>query len=269
MLEQPFAQLLILLLAAVAVVAVFQRLRIPWSLGYLLVGVVLGPYTPGPIIEGHQLRVLAEFGIVFLLFTIGLSFSLPQIRALRDQVFALGTGQVALTTSTVGIVAWLAGLSPAAAFVVGAVFAPSSTTIISRQLTEQGDDNSRHGRLGTALSVFQDVTAVPFVVVIPALGFAVVVGRSAELFALSVAGLAGRGLDHRAARLLLISHHDTAAIGRLLRELDLPGVSVAALVRDGRRHPEPSGDLLLEAGDMLVLFGTDLDVHKAEERLLE
>jgi CPA2 family monovalent cation:H+ antiporter-2 len=73
LLEQPFVQLLILLLAAVAVVAVFQRLHIPSSLGYLLVGVVLGPYTPGPVIEGHQLRVLAEFGIVFLLFTIGLN----------------------------------------------------------------------------------------------------------------------------------------------------------------------------------------------------
>ena len=150
MLEQPFVQLLILLVAAVAVVAAFQRLRIPSSLGYLLVGVVLGPYTPGPVIEGHQLRVLAEFGIVFLLFTIGLSFSLPQIRALRDQVFALGTGQVALTTAVVGPVAWLAGLSPAASFVVGAVFAQSSTTIISRQLAEQGEENSRHGRLGVA-----------------------------------------------------------------------------------------------------------------------
>lgn len=172
MLEQPFVQLLILLLAAVAVVAVFQRLRIPSSLGYLLVGVVLGPYTPGPVIEGHELRVLAEFGIVFLLFTIGLSFSLPQIRALRDQVFSLGTGQVVLTTAVVGLAGWIGGLSPAAAFVVGAVFAQSSTTIISRQVAEQGEDSTRHGRLGTALSVFQDVTAVPFVVVIPALGLA-------------------------------------------------------------------------------------------------
>ena len=172
-LEQPFVQLLILLLAAVAVVAFFQRLRIPSSIGYLLVGVVLGPYTPGPVIEGHQLRVLADFGIVFLLFTIGLSFSLPQIRALRDQVFSLGTGQVAMTTAAVGLIAWLAGLPPAAAFAVGAVFAQSSTTIISRQLVEQGEENSRHGRLGVALSVFQDVTAVPFVVVIPALGLAV------------------------------------------------------------------------------------------------
>jgi len=182
MLEQPFIQLLVLLLAAVAVVAVFQRLKIPSSLGYLLVGVVLGPYTPGPVIEGHQLRVLAEFGIVFLLFTIGLNFSLPQIRALRNQVFTLGTGQVALTTAVVGLLAWIAGLPPAAAFVIGAVFAQSSTTIISRQLTEQGEDNSRHGRLGTAMSVFQDVTAVPFVVVIPVLGLAV----GAEAIALAL-----------------------------------------------------------------------------------
>lgn len=173
MLEEPFVQLLILLAAAVAVVGVFQRLHVPSSLGYLLVGVFLGPYTPGPVIEGHQLRVLAEFGIVFLLFTIGLSFSLPQIHALRHQVLGLGTGQVVLTTAVVGLVAWLAGLPPAAAFVIGAVFAQSSTTIISKQLTEQGEDNSRHGRLGTALSVFQDVTAVPFVIVIPVLGMAV------------------------------------------------------------------------------------------------
>lgn len=172
MLEEPIVQLLILLLAAVVVVAVFQRLRVPSTLGYLLVGVVLGPYTPGPVVEGHQLRLIAEFGIVFLLFTIGLNFSLPQIRALRNQVFVLGTGQVVLTTVVVGVAAWLAGLPPAAAFVVGAVFAQSSTTVISRQLTEQGEENSRHGRLGTAMSVFQDVTAVPFVIVIPALGAA-------------------------------------------------------------------------------------------------
>jgi monovalent cation:H+ antiporter-2, CPA2 family len=171
-LEQPIVQLLILLLAAVVVVAVFQRLRVPSTLGYLLVGVVLGPYTPGPVIEGHQLRLIAEFGIVFLLFTIGLNFSLPQIRALRGQVFVLGTGQVVLTTAVVGIAAWLAGLPATAAFVVGAVFAQSSTTVISRQLTEQGEEHSRHGRLGTALSVFQDVTAVPFVIVIPTLGIA-------------------------------------------------------------------------------------------------
>ena len=83
-----------------------------------------------------------------------------------------GTAQVALTTAVVGLIAWLLGLSPAAAFVVGAVFAQSSTIIISKQLAEQGEEQSRHGRLGVAMSVFQDVTAVPFVVVILVLGAA-------------------------------------------------------------------------------------------------
>lgn len=165
-----FVQLLLLLGLAVAAILLFQRLHIPSSLAYLLVGVVLGPFTAGPVVDGEQLRALAEFGIVFLLFTIGLNFSLPQLHALRSQVLWLGTAQVVLTTFVVALIAWLLGLSAVAAFVVGAVFAQSSTTIISKQLADQGEDHSRHGRLGTAMSVFQDVTAVPFVVVIPVLG---------------------------------------------------------------------------------------------------
>lgn len=169
-LDQPFTHILLLLGVAVAVVVAFQRLRIPSSLGYLLVGVLLGPHTAGPIVDEREIRVLAEFGIVFLLFTVGLNFSLPQIHALRHQVLGLGTAQVATTTLAVGLLAWAIGLPPAAAFVIGAVFAQSSTTIIVKQLTDQGEEQSRHGRLGTAMSVFQDVTAVPFLVVIPVLG---------------------------------------------------------------------------------------------------
>jgi monovalent cation:H+ antiporter-2, CPA2 family len=172
MVHEFFLQSLLLLGTAVLVVVIFHRLRIPSSLGYLLVGVLLGSYTPGPVIETQPIRALAEFGVVFLLFTIGLNFSMPQIHALRHQLLGLGTGQVLLTTLTVGILAWLWGLSPEAAFVVGAVFAQSSTTIISKQLTDQAEEYSRHGRLSIAMSVFQDVTAVPFIVVIPVLGMA-------------------------------------------------------------------------------------------------
>lgn len=168
-----FSQVLLLLGVAVSVVVAFNRFHIPSSLGYLLVGLILGPHTLGPVIDIPQIKALAEFGIVFLLFTIGLNFSLPQIHALRHQVLGLGTGQVLFTTAIVGLVVWWAGLTPVAAFVVGAVFAQSSTTIIGKQLAEQGEENSRHGKLGLAMSVFQDVTAVPFVVVIPVLGLAV------------------------------------------------------------------------------------------------
>ncbi|MCG3168550.1 MAG: Glutathione-regulated potassium-efflux system protein KefC [Pseudomonadales bacterium] len=164
-----FAPMLLLLAAAVVGVLAFRRLNIPSSLAYLLVGVLFGAHTPGPVIDVAPIRALAEFGIVFLLFTIGLNFSMPQIHALRHQVLWPGTAQVALTTVVIGIGAWLFGLPPAAAFVVGAVFAQSSTTVISRQLAEQGEEHSRHARLGIAMSVFQDVTAVPFVVVFPVL----------------------------------------------------------------------------------------------------
>jgi CPA2 family monovalent cation:H+ antiporter-2 len=167
------AQILLLLGVAIGVVVIFQRLHIPTSLGYLLVGVVLGPHTIGPIVAMPELEVLAEFGLVFLLFTIGLNYSLPQLHALRHQVLGLGTGQVVFTTLLVGVILWLAGFSVVVAFVIGAVFAQSSTTIIASLLTEQGEENTQHGRLGLAISVFQDVTAVPFLVIIPVLGASV------------------------------------------------------------------------------------------------
>ncbi len=194
--DQSFVQILLLLGTAVAMVVLFQRLGIPSSLAYLLAGVLLGPHTAGPVIEPEPLRSLAEFGIVFLLFSTGLNFSLPQIHALRHLVLGLGAAQVLLTTVVVGLLAWLAGQPGVAAFIIGAVFAQSSTTVIAKQLIDQGEENSRHGRLGTAMSVFQDVTAVPFVVIIPVLGTAA--GASA------LAGALGLTLAKAAAAFLLV-----------------------------------------------------------------
>jgi len=165
-------QIILLLAVTVAVMVVFQRLHIPSSLGYLLVGLILGPHTAGPTVHVPEFKVLAEFGVVFLLFSIGLNYSLPQLHAMRHQILGLGTAQVALTTVVVTVLLWLAGLNPVVAFVIGAVFAQSSSTIIGRQLAEQGEDATPHGRLGMAISVFQDVTAVPLLILIPVLGAA-------------------------------------------------------------------------------------------------
>ena len=181
------AQILLLLAVAITVVVTFQRLHVPTSLGYLLVGVILGPYTVGPTVSIPEFQAIAEFGVVFLLFTIGLNFSLPRLQALRHQVFGLGTEQVVLTTLLVGIVAWLAGLPVTVAFVFGAVFAQSSTTIIASLLNERSEENSQHGRLGLAISVFQDVTAVPFLVIIPVLGTSVAAGVLAGTLGWAVA----------------------------------------------------------------------------------
>lgn len=205
------AQILLLLVVATTVVVLFQRLQVPTSLAYLLVGLILGPYTLGPTISMPGLEALAEFGVVFLLFTIGLNFSLPQLRALRHQVLGLGTGQVVFTTALVAVVAFSLGAPPAAAFVLGAVFAQSSTTIMASLLTERGEENTQHGRLGLAMSVFQDVTAVPFLVVIPVLGASVALEVLAgalsmamlkALLAIVVVFMAGRWLLQPLLRLV-------------------------------------------------------------------
>lgn len=188
-------QILFLLGITVAVVVLFQRLRIPTSLGYLLVGMIVSPYTLGPVIDVPEFSALAEFGVVFLLFTIGLDYSLPQIHALRGQVLGLGTAQVALCTAVVALLLWAFGMNGPAAFAIGAIFAQSSSTVIGSLLAEQGEDATPHGRLGLAMSVFQDVTAVPFIVIIPALGvaasfdviameLALAIGKAAVAFAL-------------------------------------------------------------------------------------
>lgn len=182
-----FAQILLLLAVSVSVIVAFQRLHIPTSLGYLLVGIILSPHTIGPVLDVPEIQGLAEFGVVFLLFTIGLNYSLPQLHALRGQVLGLGSAQVALGTALVMALAMLAGLPSAAAFVIGAVFAQSSSTIIGSQLTEQAEQNTPHGRLGLAVSVFQDVTAVPFLVIIPVLGMAVTADALVGILALAMA----------------------------------------------------------------------------------
>src|SRR5690606_40412533 len=136
-----------------------------------------------------------EFGVVFLLFTIGLDYSLPQIHALRGQVLGLGTAQVALCTAVVALLLWAFGMNGPAAFAIGAIFAQSSSTVIGSLLAEQGEDATPHGRLGLAMSGFQDVTAVPFIVIIPALRvaasfdviameLALAIGKAAVAFAL-------------------------------------------------------------------------------------
>lgn len=172
MVQETLTQILLLLGVTIVILLGFRRLSIPGSLGFLVVGILLSTKTAGPAIQSDAIGTIAEFGIVFLLFSIGLGFSVSQIYALRHTIFKLGTAQVVMTTAIVAVLAWLLGLSAVTAFVIGAIFAQSSTTIILKQLVDQGENMTRHGRLGTTMSVFQDITAVPFVVIIPALGLA-------------------------------------------------------------------------------------------------
>ena len=162
--------ILILLISSVLAVALFRRLRLPAMLAYFLVGMALGPHTFGLLANTEASREFAEFGIVFLMFSIGLEFSLPQLYAMRKKVLGLGGAQVFLTLAVVMLVAKVAGLDWPAAFVIGSALAMSSTAIVSKILAERVDLNSRHGRLSIGVLLFQDIAVVPVLVLIPALG---------------------------------------------------------------------------------------------------
>ncbi|CAN4266596.1 KefB Kef-type K+ transport systems, membrane components [Methylophilaceae bacterium] len=164
--------ILVLLISSVLAVALFRRLRLPAMLAYFLVGMALGPHTFGLLPDTEASREFAEFGIVFLMFSIGLEFSLPQLYAMRKKVLGLGGAQVFLTLAVVMTVGKLAGLDWPAAFVIGAALAMSSTAIVSKILAERVDLNSRHGRLSIGVLLFQDIAVVPVLVLIPALGLA-------------------------------------------------------------------------------------------------
>lgn len=124
--------ILILLTSSVLAVALFRVLHLPVMLAYFVVGLALGPQTFGLLPETEANRELAEFGIVFLMFSIGLEFSLPQLYAMRRTLLGLGGAQVVITLLTTMGVAKLAGLSWSAAFVIGGALTMSSTAIVSR-----------------------------------------------------------------------------------------------------------------------------------------
>ncbi|MDH4180633.1 MAG: cation:proton antiporter [Betaproteobacteria bacterium] len=162
--------ILVLLGAAVVVVVACRLARLPPILGYLLVGLAVGPHALGWVEDTRSTRYLAEFGIVFLMFSLGLEFSLAQLRALRRAVFGLGFAQVALTTLAAAIALPLAGLDWKAGVVLGGALAMSSTAIVSKMLAERMELATPHGRDAIAILLFQDLAVVGFLIVIPALG---------------------------------------------------------------------------------------------------
>lgn len=162
--------ILILLISSVLAVAIFRVFRLPPMLAYFLVGLALGPHTFGLLPDSEANREFAEFGIVFLMFSIGLEFSLPQLYAMRKKVLGLGGGQVVITLAFTMAIAKACALSWSSAFVIGAALVMSSTAIVSKILAERIDLNSRHGRLSIGVLLFQDIAVVPILVLIPALG---------------------------------------------------------------------------------------------------
>ena len=160
---------LILLATAVLAVVVFRLLRLPPILGYLLAGIVIGPHALGWIPVASEARHLAEFGVVFLMFSIGLEFSLPKLVTMKHIVFGFGAAQVGATMLTVMAAAWLLGLDWRVGLALGGVLAMSSTAIVSKMLAERLELNSSHGRQIIGVLLFQDLAVVPLLILVPAL----------------------------------------------------------------------------------------------------
>ena len=162
-------EVLLLLAISVIAVTVFRRINLPPILAYLGVGALIGPHALGWIPASENTRVLAEFGVVFLLFTLGLEFSISKLSAMRRAVLGMGGAQVVTTTLVVTLAAWAFELSLPAALVIGGVLAMSSTAIVIKLLAEQLEINSRHGRNAVGILLFQDLAVIPFLILIPAL----------------------------------------------------------------------------------------------------
>ncbi|HYR26730.1 MAG TPA: cation:proton antiporter, partial [Aquabacterium sp.] len=177
---------LLYLFAAVLGVVLCRFLKLPPMLGYLAVGVVIGPNALALAKDSAGVRYLAEFGVVFLMFVIGLEFNLPKLRSMKSMVFGLGLSQVALTILATLIghlllglgLAWLGvqggllgwGLTWQSAVALGGALAMSSTAIVVKMMADRLELESEHGRRVMGILLFQDLAVVPLLVLIPALG---------------------------------------------------------------------------------------------------
>jgi len=165
----PLPDLVILLASAVAIVAAFRALRVSPVLGYLVAGAIIGPKGLGVIADLDTTESIAEFGIVFLLFMIGLEMSFDRLKAMRKKVFGIGTTQVVLTGGLFLGVVLAMGESFNTALIVGGGLALSSTALVLQVLEQRKELASQTGRLALAILILQDLAVLPLLVLVPAM----------------------------------------------------------------------------------------------------
>ena len=161
--------IVIILGASVLVIFVFQKLKLPTILGYLMTGILAGPHALGLINASQEVEIMAEIGVILLLFIIGMEFSLKSLAAIKKSVFIGGAAQVGLTTVATALVAWWFGFAMNAALFLGFVFSLSSTAIVLKLLQERSEVNSPHGKIALAILIFQDIIVVPMMLLTPIL----------------------------------------------------------------------------------------------------
>ena len=162
--------ILILLLASVAIVILFKQLRLSPALGYLVAGAMIGPFGFGVLAGNESTQSIADLGIVFLLFAIGLELNFEKLIKMRKYVLGFGSLQVLVTTAVIGFIAHkFFGISQEAALVIGGALSLSSTAIVLQIISENGEETTRVGRLAFSILLMQDLAVIPILVLLPAL----------------------------------------------------------------------------------------------------
>jgi CPA2 family monovalent cation:H+ antiporter-2 len=164
-----FANILILMAVAVASVWLFKRINLPPILAYLFCGILAGPDLLALFEHPEDMQTFAELGVVFLLFSLGLEFSLPKMIAMRQMVFGVGLGQMLLTTLAFMGISMLLGVGLPAAIIVGSIVALSSTAIVIKQTNDMGILNTSRAQMAVSILLFQDLAVVPLLIVVPLL----------------------------------------------------------------------------------------------------
>ncbi|EAR61259.1 monovalent cation:proton antiporter family protein [Neptuniibacter caesariensis] len=164
-----FEQFLVILCCAVIATTLFRRIQLPPLLAYLSVGALVGPYALGVIEDVHSIEFLSELGVVFLLFMLGLEFSVSRMIAMRKAVFGLGSLQVIITSAVIIGFCTLIGMPLTTSVVIAGALSLSSTAIVSRELIHRNELDTPHGQLSVGTLIFQDLAAVFFLIVVPTL----------------------------------------------------------------------------------------------------
>lgn len=159
--------IIVLLASSVAVVLLFQMIRMPAILGFLVTGIIIGPYALGWVANTHEVEVLSEIGVILLLFVIGLELSLKQLSAMSKTVFIGGSLQVGLVVACTAGLLMLFGYEWNSALFIGFLLSLSSTAIVLRLLQKRNEINAPHGRISLGFLIFQDIIVVPMMLLTP------------------------------------------------------------------------------------------------------
>lgn len=182
MLHDTFNQILLLMAMAVAVSIFFRRLQLPSVLAYMLVGLALGPFALNWLELNETIIFVSELGLVFLLFSLGLEFSIPRMIALRRLVFLLGGLQVIISTLLGSLLLIFLGIDAKVAFIVAGALSMSSTAIVTKELNSSQSLHTSYGQAMISVLIFQDLAAVVFLIAVPVLS-----GAGINFFSLSLA----------------------------------------------------------------------------------